>query len=168
MQLLSQKETLFSKRYRVYYKDIGYLFEYYKKQPSQSTTKVLALFMLIFYKVLYFFRNTRQGNCFYRCWILWIRFCRAISDFIERIFEKHTRFITKHHSRVIIGCFAFVALSAIGAVWFTALQRNEELFIPQGKNNIVNFCLKPHKLTSRDEIVESLSRPTTFDDFIRS
>eukprot|EP00111_Clytia_hemisphaerica_P010341 TCONS_00030235-protein len=74
----------------------------------------------------------RNGNCFYRLWILWIRFCRAISDFIEKIFEKHTRFITKHHSKVIIGSFCFVVLMAIGGVWFNALQRNEELFIPQG------------------------------------
>ena len=73
-----------------------------------------------------------RGNCFYRLWILWIRFCRLISDFIENVFEKHTRFITKHHSKVIIASFAFVALMAIGSVWFNALQRNEELFIPQG------------------------------------
>lgn len=73
----------------------------------------------------------RKRNCFYSAWIGWIKFCRKINDFIERIFEQHTRFITSHHSAVIIGCFVFVALIAIGAVWFKALQRNEELFIPQ-------------------------------------
>ena len=40
--------------------------------------------------------------------------------------------MTSHHTAVIIGCFIFTALMAVGAVWFKALQRNEELFIPQG------------------------------------
>ena len=80
---------------------------------------------------MYFFFNSNR-SCFHRVWIGWIRICRAINDFIENMFEKHTRFVTSHHTAVIIACFVFTALMAVGAVWFKALQRNEELFIPQG------------------------------------
>ncbi|XP_066923421.1 patched domain-containing protein 3-like isoform X3 [Clytia hemisphaerica] len=75
---------------------------------------------------------SKDRSCIHRTWIGWIKICRKINDFIENMFEKHTRFITSHHSKVIIACFVFTALMAIGAVWFNALQRNEELFIPQG------------------------------------
>lgn len=74
----------------------------------------------------------RKGGCFHTIWIGWIKLCRAINDFIELLFEKHTRFITSHHTAVIIGSFIFVAIMAVGGVWFNPLQRNEELFIPQG------------------------------------
>lgn len=61
----------------------------------------------------------------------------------------HTRFVTKHHKLVIGLCLLFVAIMAVGAFRFKALQRNEELFIPQTSQAFkdldraeVNFDLK--------------------------
>ena len=71
-------------------------------------------------------------NCCYKVWIGWIRFCRVISAFIELLFERHTRFVTKNYKLVTVLCFVFTGIMGIGGVRFKALTRNEELFIPQG------------------------------------
>ena len=68
----------------------------------------------------------------YSIWIGWIKICRVINNFIESIFEVHTRFVTSHHTLVIALCLLFLAIMAVGAKRFKALERNEELFIPQG------------------------------------
>ena len=86
--------------------------------------KALQLFSFF----IYIFRK----GCLQATWIGWISICRKINSVIEHFFEIHTRFITGHHSVVIVVCLLFFALMAAGGWRFKALQRNEELFIPQG------------------------------------
>ena len=47
------------------------------------------------------------------------------------MFEMHARFITRYHKIVILLCFLFTVIMAIGAVRMDPLSRSEELFIPQ-------------------------------------
>ena len=47
------------------------------------------------------------------------------------MFETHARFITRYHKIVILLCFLFTVIMAIGAVRMDPLSRSEELFIPQ-------------------------------------
>ena len=78
--------------------------------------------------LIYHFRK----GCHRTIWIGWISICRKINDAIEVFFENLTRFITNHHRLVMVACLVFFALMIVGGWRFKALQRNEELFIPQG------------------------------------
>jgi len=77
-------------------------------------------------------KRKENGGCLHSIWIGWIRICRTINDYVELYFEYHTRFITNHHRLTIGLSLLFVAIMAVGAVRFNSLERNEELFIPQG------------------------------------
>ena len=105
----------------------------------------------------------------YSVWIGWIKICRAINDFIESIFEVHTRFITSHHKLVIGLCLLFIAIMAIGAVRFKALQRNEELFIPQDSEAFKDLergvkIFKGLKFRIEEFIVATKDGSSIFDD----